>query len=133
VFTVPQAARSISPLSALRFLSVLVGAIVIIDALAVQAPGLGLLAVPFLAGGALRHERTLPLAVLAAFGVLYVVVGVGWIVANGSDLGDANWGDLLFAFVGTPAALGVAVLAGSRLLHHTGEAEATGAAPAEAG
>jgi hypothetical protein len=98
----------------LRALCAAVGAIVIVDALAVQAPGLALLAVPFLiATVALRQAGRAWSAVLAVLSALFVAIGVNFAVANGFD---AEWGDLLFAYVGTPLALAAGLLAALRLL-----------------
>ena len=97
----------------LRWLCAMTGAIVVIDALAVRAPGLALLALPFLvAAAAMRRGSTIPMVGLTAASVLFVVVGVNFALSNGFD---AGWGDLLFTYAGTPAALGVGILAGLRL------------------
>lgn len=98
---------------ALRALCAAVGAIVIVDALAVQAPGLALLAVLFLiAAAALRQAGRATSAALAILSALFVAIGVSVAVANGFD---AGWGDLLFAYVGTPLALATVLLAAIRL------------------
>ena len=99
---------------ALRALCAAVGSIVIVDALAVQAPGLALLAVPFLIpAAALRQAGRVSSAALAVLASLFVAIGVSFAVANGFD---AGWGDLLFAYVGTPLALATGLLAAIRLL-----------------
>jgi hypothetical protein len=105
---------SANPVVALRGLAAVVGAIVVVDALAVGAPGLALLALPFLlAAAAIRRESTAPLVALVVVSVLYVVIGVNYAVANGFD---AEWGDLLFAYGGTPVALILGGLAAMRLV-----------------
>ena len=94
--------------------------IVVVDAIAVGAPGLALLAVPFLiAAAALRRESTVPMVGLALVCALFVLIGVNYAVANGFD---AGWGDLLFAYGGTPVALATGALAVMRLVqtHRTG-------------
>lgn len=50
---------------------------------------------------------------LAVVCALYVVLGVNYAVANGFD---AEWGDLLFAYGGTPVALAAGTLAVVRLV-----------------
>ena len=98
----------------LRALCAAVGSIVIVDALAVQAPGLALLAVPFLiAAVALRQAARASSAALAVLSALFVAIGVSFVVSNGFD---AEWGDLLFAYVGTPLALAAGLMAAMRLL-----------------
>lgn len=105
---------SATPLVVLRGLCAAIAAIVVVDAIAVGAPGLALLAVPFLIGAAaLRRESTVPMVALAVVSALYVVLGVNYAVANGFD---AEWGDLLFAYGGTPVALAAAALAVVRLV-----------------
>ncbi|HEX2039633.1 MAG TPA: hypothetical protein VHF47_07870 [Acidimicrobiales bacterium] len=96
-----------------RILCAALAAIVVFDALWVRAPGLALFAVPFLVGARrARRGTTLGMAALMAFAVLYVVVGVNYIVANGIDV---NPGDFAFAFVGTPVAVLLAVRAASSM------------------
>jgi uncharacterized membrane protein YccC len=96
----------------LRALCAAVGAIVVVDALAVQAPGLALLAVPFLIGAAaLRQAERASSAAIAVLSALFVVVGVNLVVSNGFD---AGWGDLLFAYLGTPLALAAGLTAAVR-------------------
>lgn len=98
----------------LRALCAAVGSIVIVDALAVQAPGLALLAVPFvIAAVALRQPGRASSAALAVLSALFVAIGVNFAVSNGFD---AGWGDLLFAYVGTPLALAAGLVAAMRLL-----------------
>ncbi len=105
---------SATPLVVLRGLCAAIAAIVIVDAISVGAPGLALLAVPFLIGAAaLRRGSTVPMVALAVLSALYVVLGVNYAVANGFD---AEWGDLLFAYGGTPIALAACALAVMRLV-----------------
>lgn len=105
---------SATPLVVLRGLCAAIAAIVIVDAISVGAPGLALLAVPFLIGAAaLRRESSVPMVALAVVCALYVVLGVNYAVANGFD---AEWGDLLFAYGGTPVALAAGTLAVVRLV-----------------
>lgn len=96
-------------LGQVRTLCAALAAIVVFDAAWVRAPGLALFAVPFVVG-ALRVRRgtTIGMAVLMVFAVLYVVVGVNYAVANGISV---NPGDFVFAYVGTPIAVALAVLA----------------------
>ena len=92
-----------------RTLCAALAAIVVFDAAWVQAPGLALLAVPYLVGAwRVRRGTTIGMAVLMVFAVLYVVIGVNYIAANGIDV---NPGDFVFAFVGTPIAIALTVLA----------------------
>ena len=109
--------RPWSPLIALRALCAGLGVIVIIDALSVQAPGLALLGLPFLlAGAALREGGRLPMAALALVSGLFVAIGVMFAVSNGFD---AGWGDLLFAYAGTPVAVAIGLLAATRMLRRS--------------
>ena len=90
-----------------RALSAAIASIVVVDAIVVGAPFLAIVAVPFVVGAvALRHDGGLAEGALAAWSVLYVVVGVNYAVANGFD---APWADLLFAYVGTPLAAAIVV------------------------
>jgi hypothetical protein len=105
---------SATPLVVLRGLCAAIAAIVIVDAISVGAPGLALLAIPFLLGAAaLRRESVVPMVALALLSALCVVLGVNYAVANGFD---AEWGDLLFAYGGTPIALAAGALAAVRLV-----------------
>jgi hypothetical protein len=104
---------SVTPLVVLRGLCAAIAAIVVVDAIAVGAPGLALLAVPFLiAAAALRRESTIPMVALTVLAAVYVLIGVNYAVANGFD---AEWGDLLFAYGGTPVAAAIGALAVMRL------------------
>ncbi|MDQ3757299.1 MAG: hypothetical protein M3394_05585 [Actinomycetota bacterium] len=95
-------------LGQVRTLCAALAAIVVFDAAWVQAPGLAMMAVPFLVA-ALRVRRgtTVGMAVLMVFAVLYAVVGVNYAIANGISV---NPGDFAFAYVGTPVAVALAVL-----------------------
>jgi hypothetical protein len=109
-----EAIQPTSPPVVLRALCVAVGVIVVVDALAVQAPGLALLAVPFLAAGlALRRAGRASSAALSVLAALYVAIGISFAASNGFD---AGWGDLLFAYAGTPLALGVGLVAAVRFV-----------------
>lgn len=98
---------AIAPPSVIRALAGAVALIVLIDTATVLAPGLGLLAVPFIIA-ALRYKRGTwwGSALVFVWAALFVVIGVAFIAANGFD---AGWGDLLFAWAGTPVALALAV------------------------
>ena len=109
-----EAIQPTSPPVALRALCAAVGVIVVVDALAVQAPGLALLAVPFLAAGlALRQAGRASSAAIAVLSALFVAIGLSFAASNGFD---AGWGDLLFAYAGTPLALAAGLVAALRLL-----------------
>lgn len=114
---------SVTLLSAIRTLCGVIAAIVVVDAISVGAPGLALLAVPFIVGAVgLRRGSTLPMTGLLALSALYVLLGVNYAVANGFH---AGWGDLLFAYAGTPAAAALGILAVQSLAHRRRMAEAT--------
>ena len=55
----------------------------------------------------------MPMMGVVVVSALYVVLGVNYAVANGFD---AEWGDLLFAYGGTPVALAAGALAVLRLV-----------------
>jgi hypothetical protein len=99
----------------LRLLCGVLAAVVAIDAAVVRAPGLGLLAVPFLVAAVAYRGRKLGATVVAAFALLMAGAGGSFAVQTGFD---AGWGDLLFAYVGTPVALLAAVMAVMRLFAH---------------
>ena len=110
-----EALQPISPPVALRALCAAVGFLVVVDALAVQAPGLALLAVPFLvAAAALRRAGRMSSAAVVIISALFAAIGVNFAVSNGFD---AHWADLLFAYAGTPLAVAAALLAAWRLVH----------------
>jgi hypothetical protein len=112
--TFTETIQPTSPPVALRALCTAVGVIVVVDALAVQAPGLALLAVPFLAAAvALRHGGRASSAALTVLCALFVAIGISFAASNGFD---AGWGDLLFAYAGTPLALAAGLMAALRFL-----------------
>lgn len=105
-----------SSIGEVRILCGALAAIVLVDAASVRAPGLALLAVPFLVGAlSYRRGSGVATAVLALFAALYVLLGVAYAAGAGFD---AGWGDLLFAYGGTPIAAVIVVLTGGRLLRH---------------
>lgn len=96
-----------------RTLSALIAAIVIVDTIVVQAPGLGLLAVPFVVAAlAFRRRRVIPTVLLLLWATFFVFIGVAFAASNGFD---AGWGDLLFAYVGTPASAALLVILARQL------------------
>jgi hypothetical protein len=96
------------PLQAVRVGSALVALIVVIDALSVGAPGLALIAVPFvIAAFRFKHGTVWGSALVALTCALYVLLGASYAIAHGAD---APWGDLLFAYVGTPLAASALLL-----------------------
>ena len=106
--SVPVSIASSRPIDTKRALAALIAAIVIVDTIAVRAPGLGLLAVPFVvAAVSFPRRRVFLAALLLLWSLLFVAIGVAFVAANGFD---AGWGDLLFAYVGTPASLALAVV-----------------------
>lgn len=81
--------------------------VVVIDALSVGAPGLGLLGLPFvIVAIGYRNAHRPTRYVAAAWCALYLVLAVNYVAANGVD---APWGDLLFAFGGSAAVIGLLV------------------------
>lgn len=104
--------RSLSPLGSfehdarsIRGLSAALAIVVLLDVVDVRAPGLALLAVPFLAAAVgLRRARTPATIALFLWSALYVVIGVNWIVADISGGVGAGWGDMMFGYAGTPLA-----------------------------
>ena len=100
--SVPVSVTTDRPIDTTRVLAGLVAAVVIIDTITVRAPGLGLLAVPFVvAAFFFTRRRLIPTVLLLLWSLLFVLIGVAFVASNGFD---AGWGDLLFAYVGTPAA-----------------------------
>jgi hypothetical protein len=109
-------AGSMSRVMMMRGLCGAIAAIVVVDAVSVGAPGLALLGVPFLIGAVwLRQARTMPSIGLAVWSLLYVVLGVSYAAGAGFD---AGWGDLLFAYGGTPAAVLLMALIVQHLRSH---------------
>lgn len=97
-----------------RILAAGVATIVFIDAASVRAPGLALLGVPFLVAAiCFKRAAGWGSALLLAWCCLYVLLGVNYAVGNGVD---APWGDLLFAYVGTPLAAVTAVVLARQVL-----------------
>lgn len=91
-----------------RGIAAALAAIVVVDAVSVGAPGLALLAVPFaIAAWRFRAGTWWGTTLLGLWSALYVLIGANYAIANGVD---AGWGDLLFAYVGTPLALALLVL-----------------------
>ena len=91
-----------------RKLAATAALIVIIDAASVGAPGLALLAVPFIAAAVwFRGAHVVSRVLLVAYCALYVAIAVNYAVANGVD---APAGDLLFAYVGGVVVLALAVI-----------------------
>lgn len=92
-----------------RALAGAVAAIVLVDAVSVGAPGLGLLAVPFVAVAMLyRRGTTIGSAAVATLCAFYAVLGINYALGAGLD---APVADLAFAYIGTPLALVAVVLA----------------------
>ena len=89
-----------------------IAALVILAAVAVKAPGLGIVALPFLVGAiAYRGRRAASTIVLLVFAALLLLINVNFIIANGFD---AVWSDLLSVFGGTILAV---VLAAALVRH----------------
>lgn len=87
----------------IRVVCAVLAGIVLIDAAVVQAPYLAVLALPYLIAALFfTRGRRLPTAVMLAWALLYVAVGANFAIATGFD---AGWGDLLFAYPGTLAAV----------------------------
>jgi hypothetical protein len=115
--------HDVDEMQLIRALCGALAVIVIVDAVSVGAPGLALLAVPFVIG-AYRFRRGNVLGTLAigTFALLFAVLGINYAVSNGFD---AGWGDLLFAYLGTPIALAIAGFDVHHRLHAMHEAHAT--------
>lgn len=91
-----------------RKLATVASLIVIVDAVSVRAPGLALLALPFIVAAVrYRGRRIVSRVLLVAYCALYLAIAVNYAVANGVD---APAGDLLFAYVGGLVVLALAVV-----------------------
>ncbi len=86
--------------------------LVVVSAAAVQAPGLAVLAVPFVVGAAAPPHRRSTTVALWLAAMLFAGIGVAFVAATGFE---AGWSDLLFAFAGTPLAAALSVVLGRRL------------------
>ena len=103
-----------SSLLEMRALCGVLAVVVLVDTLWVRAPGLGLLAVPFVVGAVgMRRGRVVPTVVIALFAALFVFVGANYATANGFN---GPGGDLVFAYLGTPVAGVLLIVAIRRLL-----------------
>jgi hypothetical protein len=110
----------------MRLIRALCGAlavITIVDALSVGAPGLAVIAVPFVIGAFRFRRGNVPgTLALGACALLFAVLGINYAVGNGFD---AGWGDLLFAYLGTPIALAIVGFDVHHRMHAMHEAHAT--------
>jgi hypothetical protein len=98
----------------MRVLCGVLAIVVLVDALWVRAPGLALLALPYAIGAVgMRRGRVVPTVVIALFAALYVFVGANFAIASGFD---APGGDLVFAYLGTPVAALLLIVAIRRVL-----------------
>jgi hypothetical protein len=89
----------------IRLLCAALAAVVIVDTITVRAPGLGLMAVPFIVAAVFLRRASWPASIaLTLWSALYTVVGVNYAVSNGFH---AGWGDLLFAYPGTVMAVAI--------------------------
>ena len=110
-----KSAVHVPPATHIRLLCAALTAVVLYDAAQVRAPGLALLAVPFLIGVAsLARERHALMVLLGLWSSLYVVVGTAWMAGHGFG-SDAPGADLLFAYVGTPLAVVLTAAAAVRV------------------
>lgn len=92
-----------------RALCGVIAAVVVVDALSVGAPGLALVAVPFVvAAMRFTHGTAMGSALVVVVSALYAVIGANYAVSNGLD---GPLGDLLFAYVGTPLAVAAGAVA----------------------
>jgi hypothetical protein len=108
----PKPAMPMPHLAHMRMLCAALSAVILFDVAMVRAPGLALLAVPFIVGAArMTGGHRLWMAVLAGWSGLFVAIGVAYASANHFD---APAGDLVFAYAGTPLALALVV---SLMLH----------------
>lgn len=101
--------RTVEPV---RLLAAGLSLVVVVSAAAVRAPGLALLAVPFVIGAAAPPHRRSTTVALWLAAMLFAGIGVAFVAATGFE---AGWSDLLFAFVGTPLAAALSVVLGRRL------------------
>ena len=109
--------RHVDEVTLVRMLCAALAAVVVIDAVSVGAPGLGLLAVPFVLGAVLfRHGSMAATVALSMSALLYAVLGVNYAIGAGFD---APWGDLLFAYAGTPLAVAIFGLTVRHRVHVT--------------
>lgn len=91
-----------------RKLATVAALIVIVDAVSVGAPGLALLALPFVVAAVrFRGRRIVSRVLLVAYCALYLAIAINYAVANGVD---APAGDLLFAYVGGLVVLALAIV-----------------------
>ena len=108
IMTTTVSPATSTPPRSINALAGIVGGIVVLDAISVGAPGLALLAVPFaIIAWRFRKATWWGSTLALLFCALFVAIGVNFIIANGFD---APWGDLLFAYVGTPVTLAAGVL-----------------------
>lgn len=92
-----------------------IAAVVVIDAVWVQAGFLAILAVPFIAIALLMRSGGTPATAAAMLANLfYALIGLNFIAVNRFS---APGGDLLFAYVGTPLALASLFLLGRHAIH----------------
>jgi len=101
--------RAVEPV---RSLAAGLSLVVVVSAASVQAPGLALLALPFVVAAAAPPRRRPALVLLWLAAMLFAGIGVAFVAAIGFE---AGWSDLLFAYVGTPLAAALAVVLGRRL------------------
>lgn len=84
----------------IRGLCTAIAAAILVDAFAARAPGLAILAVPFVIAAAALSDgglgASIAMAVLSAF---FVAIGIAFVAAVGFD---AEWGDLVLAYLGIP-------------------------------
>jgi hypothetical protein len=97
--------HDVDEVTLIRSLCAALAAVIVIDAVSVGAPGLGVVALPFVAGAVFfRHGKMPATILLAACGLGFAAIGIAYAASNGLD---AGWGDLLFAYLGTPIALAI--------------------------
>jgi hypothetical protein len=105
--------------AALRAVCAAAAAVALIDAIAVGAPGLGLIAVPFLVAAiGLRVGRTATFVLLAMWSLLILGIYLNYAIANGFD---APWGDIVGVYFGIPLSAVVLGLCARRLFGASNE------------
>jgi hypothetical protein len=109
--------RDLDEVTLIRALCAVLAAVIVIDAISVGAGGLAIVAVPFIAGAVFFRQGRMPATVLLALcGAAFAVIGINYAVGNGFD---AGWGDLLFAYLGTPVALAIIGFDVHRRMHES--------------
>ncbi len=115
--TIVSAVEAEGSVPVLRSLSAATAAVIVVDAASVGAPGLGLMAVPFLVAAlGLRTARRAACTALAIWGLIYAGICLAYIISHGFD---APWGDLVGVYVGLPLSAAVVGFSMLRLVRRS--------------